>query len=118
MASVSKVDFSSAQVVTASPTASTQTPSLEMYSKDFILYVSVTAFTGTNITATLQHSADGTNWIDVGAPAAFTATGVKILDQASFTVAGAKLLPKVRVNYTGTLTSVTVTASLYFDKMK
>lgn len=95
--------------------AGTTGTSLQAGLKDFIYWVSVTAFTGTNFTATLQHSADGVEWFSVGAPAAFTATGQKILDQASFTVAGAKLLPNVRVLTSGTFSSVTFTAGIFAD---
>lgn len=118
MASTGRILFSNGQVVTSSGTTSTNSATLQPNWQRFILYVDVTAFTGTNITATLQHSADGTNYIDWGAPAAFTATGRKILDENSVTPARANLLPYVRVNYTGTLTSVTVTAALYYDPVK
>ena len=87
----------------------------------FAAWLNVSAcHASTTVNAKLQHSPDGTNWIDL---VSFTAiagtTGTEAKYQASFTGAGV-VFPNVRavVTLAGATKSATVLVALYFDDNK
>lgn len=117
MASTSKLTLVSA-ALTADNTSLSQ--SLPPESKKHIAWLKVSANNGTTtVAAKIQHSPNGTDWIDF---ATFTnivnTTGSQAIHEASFAVANQALFPNVRsvVDLTGA--SATVEVSLWFDPSK
>jgi len=104
--------------VTALTAANTSSPVrvLELLQTDFAGWLHVSANDGaTTVTANIQHSADGTNWVDVGTFATVVnTTGVKSLNIT------AHLFPHVRCNValSGVTTSATALVVLYHDKKR
>jgi hypothetical protein len=113
MASVTKVSLLASTALVASNNGTAAV--LESLSTDFIGWLSVTVNDGaTTVASKIQHSADGSNWVDL---AAFTnvvnTTGTQALQIT------ANALPYVRsvVTLSGT-PSATVAISLYHDKKR
>jgi hypothetical protein len=112
MASVARLNLISGALVA---TTNGSTKVLEALSENFVAWLNVSANDGsTTVAAKLQHSADGTNWVDLGS--AFTnvvnTTGVQALQL------NVNILPYVRGVATLTGVSATVEISLYYDKKK
>lgn len=113
MASVSRVELKSG-ALTASANGSSI--ALESFSKSFVGWLHVSAcHAATTVAAKIQHSADGTNWVDLET---FTnVVGTTGVQAGQITEA---VLPFVRgaVTLSGATQSATVLMSLYFDKEK
>lgn len=113
MASVSKIVLISG-AKTASENGSTKT--LELLSGDFIGYLHVSAIhAATTVNAKIQHSADGTNWIDLvsfSALAGVTGFERKLIEEA--------VLPYIRgvATLSGATQSSTLEISFFHDKKR
>lgn len=114
MASVVKTTLLPATALTATNTGETKV--LEPFSDKFVGYLHVSAINGaTTVASKIQHSADGSNWIDHTSFA--NLVGVTGFEAVNIT---ASFLPYVRsvVTLSGATQAATVTMSLYFDKIK
>lgn len=116
MASVQRIQLLSGTITADTTTAAV---SVEPYNKQFIGWLNITAFTATTADVKLQHSANGTHWVDWITFAQATATGTKTA--YPLTSGGHPLdrcLPFVRavVDLDAGATTVTLDVSLYYDK--
>lgn len=115
MASVNRIALLDATALTVASTNGTA-KALEGFQTDFVAWLNVSANDGaTTVTAKIQHSADNSNWVDVGTFATVVnTTGVKSLD---ITI---HLLPYVRCNValSGVTTAATCLVSLHYDKKR
>lgn len=113
MASVSRVLLLESSL-TASTTGSSL--SLEPYSTDFMGWIAASSVNpATTVMAKIEHSADGSNWVDL---VSFTAlVGVSGAEAKNVTTA---VLPYVRANVTlaGATQAATVLITLQHDKRK
>jgi hypothetical protein len=116
MASTSKITLASGALTASSTSLASALPS----SKNYIGWLNVSANNGsTTVNAKIQHSPDGTNWIDFCTFAAVVnTTGVQAIHPASFAVANQSLFPNIRSVITLTGASATVEVSLWFDADK
>lgn len=113
MASVSAIELIPSTVGTATITGDKKTT--EWYQKDYIGWIHVSANNGsTTITGSIEHSADGVNWITLATFAAITnTTGVKAV-----TVSG-PVFPFIRGVATFTAgNSATVSMKIHYDKLR
>lgn len=112
MASVGKVTLQASTALTASADGTAKI--LEQKSTGFVGWLKASAVNGaTTIATKIQHSANGTDWVDLGS---FTnLVGVSGFEAIQIT---SSVLPYVRskVTLTGATQAATVDVSLYLDK--
>lgn len=113
MASVSKLELMNAALTA---TTNGATKALELYQTDFMGWLEVSAINGATTAAVkIQHSSDGTNWVDLITFASLV--GVTGFEAKAPTTS---LLTFVRavVTLSGATQTATVKVYLHYDKMK
>lgn len=115
MASVQRLQLLSG-TITADSTGSAV--SLEPYNKQFIGWLNITAFTATTADVKIQHSANGTHWVDWATFAQATAIGTKTAYPLTSGYPLDRCLGFVRavVDLDAGATSVTLDVAIYYDK--
>lgn len=114
MASVNRIVLQEATLLTATTTSTAK--SIELLHHFFVPWLNVTTANGaTTIAAKIQHSANGTHWVDLVTFANIVGTTGVQAPQGPYFV-----LPFVRsvVTLTGVTLSATVEVALYTDKYR
>lgn len=113
MASTAKRTLQAATALTASVTSDKQ--SLEPGSSKFLGWLDISACdAGTTVTAKIQHSPDGVNWVDL---VAFAVPAAGVLAKEAKAPTADIVFPNIRssVVIAGGLVTATAKVELYFD---